>query len=312
VRVKADAQSGVLVIDKARGPTSHDVVARLRRALGTREVGHAGTLDPMATGVLVVLVGEGTKLAPYLTAEDKEYDATIELGRETDTLDAEGRVVKEMPVPEATRDALHGTREPLHPVLEAALGQERARRSQVPPAFSAIQKGGERAYAQARRGEAVELDPREVHVKSLLVLGAGLEPLPWVTVRASVGKGYYVRSLGRDLAAALGTVGHLSALRRTRSGSFTLDEAVPADTPADEMSARLLPLGIAAARALPVARLSPVGVKDARVGRPVRAEDLDTRERGTLAWVDTRGELVAVGEVGEDGAGRVVRGFRGC
>jgi tRNA pseudouridine55 synthase len=311
--VPADAaRSGVLVVDKARGPTSHDVVARLRRALGTREVGHAGTLDPMATGVLVVLVGEGTKLAPYLTAEDKEYDATLELGRETDTLDAEGTVTREVEVPETTRAALRGTREPLHPVLEAALAFERARKEQVPPAFSAIQKGGERAHTLARRGERVTLEARPVRVESLEVLGAGLEPVPWITVHARVGKGYYVRSLARDLAAGLGTVGHLTALRRTRSGSFTLEEAVPADTNADEMSARLLPLGIAAARALPVGRLSEVGVRDARVGRPVRPEDLDAKGPGTLAWVDAKGILVAIGELGADGVGRVVRGFRDC
>jgi tRNA pseudouridine55 synthase len=308
----AEAQSGVLVIDKPRGPTSHDIVARLRRALRTREVGHAGTLDPMATGVLVVLVGEATKLAPYMTAEDKEYDATIELGRETDTLDAEGTVTREVPVPEESRAALRGTRPPLHPLLEAALAGERARTEQVPPAFSAIQTGGERAYARARRGEVVSLEARPVRVQSLEALGAGLEPVPWLTVRASVEKGYFVRSLGRDLAARLGTVGHLTALRRNRSGSFTLDEAVVADTPADEMIARLLPLGIAAARALPVARLSETGVKDARVGRAVRPDDLDAPSTGLSAWLDAKGVLVAVGEVGDDGTGRVVRGFRGC
>jgi tRNA pseudouridine55 synthase len=310
--VKTEAQSGVLVIDKPRGPTSHDVVAKLRRALGTREVGHAGTLDPMATGVLVVLVGEATKLAPYLTAEDKEYDATIELGTETDTLDAEGKVTEEAPVPEPTRAALRGTRPPLHPVLEAALAKERARTEQVPPAFSAIQKDGERSHTRARRGEVVTLEPRAVRVTSLEALGAGLEPAPWITVHTRVAKGYFVRSLARDLAKELGTVGHLIALRRTRSGSFTLDEAVPADTPADEMIARLLPLGIAAARALPVARLTEVGVRDARAGRAVRRDDLDARDKGPSAWVDAKGALVAVGEVDADGVGRVVRGFRGC
>jgi tRNA pseudouridine55 synthase len=303
--------SGVIVVDKPRGPTSHDVVAKLRRALGTREVGHAGTLDPMATGVLVVLVGEATKLAPYLTAEDKEYDATLELGTTTDTLDAEGKVTERVPVPDNTRAALRGTRSPLHPILEAALAKERARTEQVPPAFSAFQKDGERSHARARRGETVTLEPRGVRVTSLEPLGAGLDPAPWITLRARVAKGYFVRSLARDLARELGTVGHLIALRRIRSGSFTLDEAVPADTPADEMAARLLPLGIAAARALPVARLSEVGVRDARAGRAVRREDLDAREGGMLAWVDGKGELVAVGEVGADGVGKVVRGFRG-
>jgi tRNA pseudouridine55 synthase len=302
---------GVLVIDKPRGPTSHDVVSRLRKALGTREVGHAGTLDPMATGVLVVLVGEATKLAPYITAEDKEYEATVELGTETDTLDAEGTVVRRADVSPETRDALRGTREPLHPALQRAIDAERGRTSQVPPAFSAIHTDGERAHARARRGETVELEPRAVHVARLDVLGAGLEPRPWITLSLAVGKGYFVRSLGRDLAVDLGTVGHLVGLRRTRSGSFSLDEALPMDTPSDEMTARLLPLGIAAARALPVARLTEVGASDARVGRKVRAGDIDARAQGVFAWLDARGTLVAVGEVANDGTGRVMRGFRG-
>jgi tRNA pseudouridine55 synthase len=302
--------SGVLVVDKPRGPTSHDVVARLRKALGTREVGHAGTLDPMATGVLVALVGEATKLAPFLTADDKEYEATVELGTETDTLDADGKVARRLAVPAETVAALSGTGEPLHAILGRALDAERARSEQVPPAFSAIHAGGERAHARARRGEKVELAARPVHVNRIDVLGAGLDPAPWLTLSLSVGKGYFVRSLARDLAATLGTVGHLSALRRTRSGSFTLEEAILLDTPADEMAARLLPTGLAAARALPVARLTDVGARDARVGRPVRSGDVDARGVGVFAWLDAKGVLVAVGEVAADGAGKVVRGFR--
>jgi tRNA pseudouridine55 synthase len=309
--VKPNPPSGVLVIDKPRGPTSHDVVARLRKALGTREVGHAGTLDPMATGVLVVLIGEATKLAPYVTAEDKEYEATLELGSETDTLDADGAVVRRAEVSEAARDALRGTREPLHPLLRRALDAERARTAQVPPAYSAIHAGGERAHERARRGERVELEARPVSVKRLEALGAGLDPAPWLTLRLEVAKGYFVRSLARDLGAELGTVAHLVALRRTRSGSFSLDEALALDTPSDEMTARLLPLGLAAARALPVARLTEVGARDARTGRPVRVGDVDARQQGVLAWLDAKGALVAIGEVGADGCGRVLRGFRG-
>jgi tRNA pseudouridine55 synthase len=308
--VRVIGASGVLVIDKPRGPTSHDVVARLRKALGTREVGHAGTLDPMATGVLVVLVGEATKLAPYITAEDKEYEATIELGTETDTLDAEGTVVRRAEVSEETRAALRGTSEPLHPALRRALDVELARTSQVPPAFSAIHAGGERAHARARRGETVELAARPVVVKRLDALGAGLDPAPWITLGLTVQKGYFVRSLARDLAIELGTIGHLVGLRRTRSGSFSLDEALAVDTPADEMTARLLPLGIAAARALPVARLTEVGASDARTGRPVRAGDIDARGAGVFAWLDAKGALVAVGEVTAEGVGRVMRGLR--
>ncbi len=292
----------MLVIDKARGPTSHDVVARLRRALRTRDVGHAGTLDPMATGVLVALVGEATKLAPYLTAADKEYEATIALGVETDTLDADGRMTRQAPV---DRRVLQGT------PLAQALDAERARVSQAPPVYSAIHVGGERAYARARRGQGVVLAPRPVVVGALDVIACMYDPAPQITVRACVSKGYFVRSLARDLAAALGTVGHLTALRRTRSGSFTVDEAVAVGASEEELRARLLPLGTAASRALPVAHLSEAGARDARFGRAVRGCDLHAAGTGLFAWLDASAALVAVGEVGADGAGRVVRGFEG-
>jgi tRNA pseudouridine55 synthase len=291
---------GVLVLDKPRGPTSHDVVARVRRALGTRSVGHAGTLDPMATGVLVIAVGEATKLVPFLTAERKSYTATIALGRATDTLDADGAVVEEKPVPVLTS----GRR--LAPAVIAALEAERARKEQVPPAHSAIKDGGERAYAKARRGEVVELAPRPVEVYSLQILEHGED---WLAVSLDVAKGYYVRSLARDLAAGIGTVGHLSALRRTRSGSFTLDEALTIETPGDELEARLMPLAHAAMRALPFAQLTERGARDARHGKAVRAEDLDTLEPGPHAWIDPAGALVAVGALEADGRGKVLRGF---
>jgi tRNA pseudouridine55 synthase len=301
--------SGVLVIDKPRGPTSHDVVARLRRALGTREVGHAGTLDPMATGVLVVATGEATKLVPWLTAHEKAYEATIALGVETDTLDADGRETQRAPLAAALVQALVESRGPsIAPRLRAALETERARCSQVPPAFSAIQKDGERAYAKARRGETVALEPREVRVHRLEVVGCSDEP-PWLTVRVEVDKGYYVRSLARDLARGLDTLGHLTSLRRTRSGCFTLDEALPLDTPDDELAARVEHLARVASRALPVARLTEVGARDAHHGRPVQAADIDAPVPGPCAWLTPHGELVAVGELDGSGVGRVLRGF---
>lgn len=257
---------------------------QMRRAHGTREVGHAGTLDPMATGVLVVLVGEGTKLAPYLTADDKEYEASISLGVETDSLDADGTETRRVPVPEAWQDA-----------LPAALEAERARTSQVPPVISAVHVGGERAYVKARRGESVAMEPREVVVRSLNVIASPSNPL---RVRLAVSKGYYVRSLARDLAARLGTVGHLTELRRTRSGSFTLAQA----------GGPLIPVAAAAALALPVATLTALGKEHARVGKPVAAAELSTRVSGPHAWLDELGDLIAIGEV-VDGVGRVRRGF---
>lgn len=286
-----ERKSGVLVVDKPVGPTSHDVVARLRRALHTREVGHAGTLDPLASGVLVVAVGEGTKLVSYLTAADKDYEATVRLGELTDTLDAGGAVVETREIPADWRER-----------LDLALTHERERLLQIPPVYSAIQKDGERSHAKARRGEAVELAPRAVAVRSLEVVAVRERELDLVL---SVSKGYYVRSLARDLAEGLGTVGHLTALRRTRSGSFSLADAVPLEPPP---SAPTLSVEQAAARTLPVTTLSPLGLEQARVGKRIAPEDLGTHAEGPHAWLDGEGRLIAVGTL-EDGTGRVLRGF---
>ena len=287
-----DSKNGVLVLDKPRGPTSHDVVARVRRALGTRAVGHAGTLDPMATGVLVVAVGEATKLVAYLSSDDKEYEATVALGRATDTLDAEGRETSRADVPARWRDALAG-----------ALEQERNRTMQLPPVFSAIHAKGARSHELARRGEEVELAERPVRV--LALAGNALGDAE-ISLRLTVSKGYYVRSLARDLAARLGTVGHLSALRRVRSGAFSLSDAIALD--ALDASAPLLPVALAAKRVLPTCALTERGAAHARAGRAVPLEDLATRAPGEHAWLGPDGALVAVGRV-EGEAGRVVRGF---
>lgn len=303
---------GVLIVDKPRGPTSHDVVARVRKALRTREVGHAGTLDPMATGVLVVAVGEATKLVPWLTADDKGYAATMQLGRGTDTLDAEGTTVAEVDVSaelSAELSALAaGAPLPPEGLVARALASERARREQVPPAFSAIKIGGERAHVLARRGEAPELAARPVEVRRLELVGAGADP-PELRVTLDVAKGYFVRSLARDLAAALGTVAHLTALRRVRSGAFVESEAAALDLPPDELRARLVPLPEAAARALPVTVLTEEAVRAARHGQRVRREDASSPREAPSAWLDADGRLVAIGEFEADGPGRVIRGF---
>lgn len=301
---------GVLVIDKPRGPTSHDAVARVRRALGVRDAGHAGTLDPMATGVLVVAMGEATKLVPWLTAQEKAYEATIALGVETDSLDADGSETRRVPPSEDLLAALAHSRGSEHvaPVLRAALDAERARTRQVPPAFSAIRTGGQRAYARARRGETPDLAAREVHLLAIALAACSEEP-PLLTVTLEASKGYYVRALARDLASALGTVAHLTALRRTRSGCFLADEALPLDTRPDDMEARVVPLALAATRALAAARLSETGARDARHGRPVKAGDIDAPTRDACAWLDAHGALVAVGDIDAGGRGRVLRGF---
>jgi tRNA pseudouridine55 synthase len=264
----------------------------------------------MASGVLVLALGEATKLVPYLSAANKSYDATIALGIETDTLDAEGKEVSRAEVGEETRGAIERIRAGEAPVfLLGALAREGVRTRQVPPAYSAIHQGGERAYARARRGEHVDLDEREVVVHRLHLLDAGLDPSPWLAIELDVGKGYYVRAVARDLAASLGTVGHLTALRRTRSGAFTLADALPIDTPSDELAARIVPMDRAAARALPILELSAPAALAARHGRPVPAEELGDCAPGPHAWFAAGGRLVAIGEKRPEGYGQVLRGF---
>lgn len=314
------AFASVLVVDKPRGPTSHDVVARVRRLLRTRAVGHCGTLDPMATGVLVVAIEDGTKLVPWLTADDKAYEATIQLGIETDSFDADGVETRRVAISDALAEELEAlaagsTDEATTPAVAAAIAIERARTSQMPPAISAIRIGGERAHAIARRGETPELAEREVGVKRLAVIGGGLSLGPdgpngaFVRVTVDVTKGYFVRSLARDLAASLGTVGHLSALRRTRSGAFAIEDAVSLEADPSIVRAALLPIDRAAARALPVSVVTPEGVKAAGFGQRLMPDQLRDPHPVPSAWLDESGALVAIGQVDSDGGGRVLRGF---
>lgn len=308
---------GVLVIDKPRGPTSHDVVARLRRILGVKRIGHAGTLDPMASGVLVVLVGEATKLAPYLTAEDKRYTARVVLGVGTDTLDADGEITAAQPLPAWLDDelgALAGAGVApgaeavarAAPRIAAALDAERARREQTPPAYSAIKVAGQRSYALARAGQAVDLAARTVEVRSLAVAGASrggpgtpaADAAPaTLDLELEVSKGYYVRSLAGDLGAHLGVPAHLSALRRTASGAFTVAQAVPLDAGAEALRAALRPLAEAAASSLPVARLTEDGTRRARLGQSLTESDFSMAPAhpGAAVWLDPDGHVVALG-----------------
>ncbi|HEV8547798.1 MAG TPA: tRNA pseudouridine(55) synthase TruB [Polyangiaceae bacterium] len=285
---------GVFVVDKPSGCTSHTVVAQARRRLGTRAVGHAGTLDPMATGVLLLLVDEGTKLSPYLSLETKAYRAEILFGRATDTLDTDGKLLREAPVPPGALG---------ESPLQEALAGELARTEQVPPAVSAIQIGGQRAHALARRGEAVDLPPRVVRVESLELRAVQGERIE-LEVRAS--KGYYVRALARDLGERLGLPACLSALRRTESGAFTLGEAWPWPLPAD---AEPLSLVAAVKRCLPCVELTAEGERKAALGQGLAREHFVDApgHAGTHAWLHD-GKLVAVGAARDDSF-RVVRGF---
>jgi len=285
---------GVFVVDKPSGCTSHAVVAGLRKRLGTRAVGHAGTLDPMATGVLLLLVGEATKLSPYLTLETKAYRAEVLFGRSTSTLDTDGDVVDECVVPPGAL---------AEPLLEAAFAAERERSLQVPPAVSAIQIGGQRAHALARRGLAPELPPRSIRVHSLTLLAVRGDRIE-LAVRAS--KGFYVRSLARDLGERLGVPACLSALRRTESGAFTLEEALP--WPVSD-AAGALPLGAVARRCLPSVTLTAEGTERAWLGKALAPEHFVAapEHEGPHAWF-AGDELIAVGARRED-AYRVLRGF---
>lgn len=202
---------GVVVIDKPRGASSAWVVDRVRRGLGADRAGHGGTLDPLATGVLTVCVGSGTKLAQFLLADDKAYEADGVLGVETDTLDATGRRVAERTV-DVDREALEA-------VLAGMLGAQ----DQVPPMYSAIKQGGVRLYDKARAGEEVERAPRRIRIDRLALLA--FEP-PRFRIAIACSKGTYVRSVVADIGTALGAGAHLTELRRTRSGRFGIEQAV--------------------------------------------------------------------------------------
>jgi tRNA pseudouridine55 synthase len=290
---------GVLVVDKPGKATSHDIVAQARRIFGTREVGHAGTLDPMATGVLLLLFGEATKLSGFLTRDRKRYRATICLGRATDSLDADGQTTEQVPFdPEQLSAA----------ALDSALAVERARLRQVPPAVSAIKVAGKRAYALTRAGNAPELAEREVRVEELTLISRHESEL---IVEVEASKGYYVRALARDVGASLGFPAHLSQLRRLASGRFELADAHPWPAAADTA---LLATAEAARRALPAALLAETGERRARLGQTLEPADFMSLGGAPLteteAWFNSAGELIALGHERTPGEFRVVRGMR--
>ncbi len=206
---------GILNIDKPTGITSHDVVNQVRRVAGLRRVGHAGTLDPLATGVLLVCLGRATRLVEYMMGQPKTYEVVIRLGQSTTTYDSEGEVVAERPCTFTVTD------------LSLALAQFRGPIQQIPPLYSAIKKGGQPLYKLARQGKEVEVEARHVTIYELEQLAFGR---PLLTLRVVCSSGTYIRSLAHDLGEVLGCGGHVAALRRTAVGDFTLDTAVPLDT----------------------------------------------------------------------------------
>lgn len=281
--------TGVLLIDKPAGPTSHDVVARIRRGSGERRIGHTGTLDPGATGLLPLVLGGATRLASLITSGDKTYEATIRFGVATDTDDAAGRPI-----------GTPATVMPSDAEVDAALSAYRGTFDQRPPNHSAKKVQGERAYERARRAESVDLKPVTVTVHSLERTG---RDGPLVFVRVVAGTGFYVRALARDLGDRLGCGAHLHALRRTRSGVFDVADALPladAERLGPAIAARLLSPFDALAH-LPSVRVTVAGLKRALHGNPLGPEHLAGRvvpaAPGTkIRIVNEAGTLVALAE----------------
>jgi len=282
------AAPGILLVDKPQGITSHDVVARARRALGTRKIGHAGTLDPMATGLLVLGVEGATRLLTFVVGLDKTYEATIRLGVSTDTDDADGQIV-------ATVDAssLDSAR------IAEQIAQLTGRISQVPSTYSAIKVDGRRAYDLARAGEDVQLKPREVTVSRFDVTaerrpsaGAGTEVAVDLDVVVDCSSGTYIRSLARDLGAALGVGGHLTALRRTRIGPFDVGQAAAVDAIAE---APLLAPAAAAAAVLGRFEVTADEARDLRHGKRL-AGAAGRLAADPTAAIDPDGVLVGIVE----------------
>jgi tRNA pseudouridine55 synthase len=292
--------NGVVVVDKPAGMTSHDVVAAVRRAIGPAarprrgaiKVGHAGTLDPDATGVLVVCVGRATRLVPYLQAARKTYDARIRLGATTTTLDASGGVLAE-------RDASSVDEAAFCEALKLFVGPI----EQVPPMVSAVRVGGERLHAKARRGEVVDRAPRRVEIFDLVLEDFEPGPRAEATFLVTCSAGTYIRTLAADLGERLGVGGHLLALRRLGSGRFSVADAVALDAVrAAAAEGRLADLLLPPAAALsdyPTVTVDPSGAEDLSFGRALAP----TGHRGPVAALDGAGRLLALVE-DRDGAAR--------
>jgi tRNA pseudouridine55 synthase len=283
------APSGLVIVDKPAGLTSHDVVARVRRLAGTRRVGHAGTLDPMATGVLVVGVERATRLLTYLVGADKSYLATIRLGIGTVTDDREGEIV--------TRPGFAGAD---LSKLDAAAAPLRGQIEQVPSAVSAIKVDGKRAYARVREGEDVVLKPRPVTVHRFALLAArpgtvdgpaGSTPVLDVDAEVVCSSGTYVRALARDLGAALGSAGHLTSLRRTRVGPYGIDGSTTLDDL--ETAFDVLPIAAAARAAFAARELSAEEARRLAHGQRLEASELGPGPVGAYAPDGTLVALIA-------------------
>ena len=274
---------GLVVVDKPAGWTSHDVVGKLRRVYGQRKVGHAGTLDPDATGVLLVGLGRATRLLRFLQEQGKAYRGRVRFGVATTTLDAAGEIVEQRPMPVSAEE------------VAAAMPRFVGDIEQIPPMVSAVQIGGRRLHELARKGEEVERAPRPVHVDAFVLEAFEPGPYPEATVLVECGSGTYVRTLAADLGTALGGCAHLGSLRRLRVGSFTLDEAHPLDAIEAAPEAALLPLAVAM-RDLERVTLDAEGARAVSHGVAFAPGALAVSGDGPFALVADSGDLLAVYE----------------
>jgi tRNA pseudouridine55 synthase len=279
------ALTGILAVDKPTGLTSHDVVNHVRRLSGVRRVGHAGTLDPLATGVLLLCIGRAARLIEYLVGHDKTYETTVRLGQGTTTYDAEGEIVAERPFAHLTT-----------PDIEAALNQFRGPIQQTPPLYSAIKQDGQPLYKRARQGQSLDVPPRAVTVYALELLD--WQP-PFLRLGLVCSSGFYVRALAHDLGAALGCGGYVAALRRTAVGSFTISEATPLDAITPATLPAILQAPERAVAHLPRLQLSQSDVDRLLIGQRL-ARQTDHPRHSLVSLYDPAGAFCGILRAEED------------
>jgi len=282
---------GILIIDKPAGLTSHDVVARVRRTLKTRRVGHTGTLDPFATGVMVILVGRATRLAQFLDKDEKEYEAVIEFGSETDTGDVTGvRSADCGLLKEEIADIVGRTN------WDDIFSSFRGEIEQIPPMYSAKKIAGKKLYEHARKGNVVERESVQLVIKLLDLLQEPAIGDRWIGVRVVCSAGTYIRQLAEDFGRKIGIGAHLTDLRRTKAGRFSLDDAVTLDQleKAEAPENALKPMDIAVEH-LPSITLAPDRIEKTRNGLSTRIAIPDFDDRTPLRMVDAAGSLIAIG-----------------
>ncbi len=268
---------GVLLIDKERGLTSHDVINQVRRRLQTRRVGHSGTLDPLATGLLVVAVGPATRFLQYLPLEPKEYVAEVKFGQSTETLDAEGPVISEATPPSDLSGAIADIRDNFLGLIE-----------QVPPMYSAIKVDGKPLYTYARQGKEIKREPRRVHIAELEVMQVDGDQ---ANIRVVCSGGTYIRTLADDIGKSIGCGAHLTGLRRTKVGRFNLSHSVNL---ANVSQSDIVPLE-EALKPLPMLQLDVAGVQNVREGRQIPLPtDLDLGSKSLVALIDPKGRVFSI------------------